>query len=46
MKRISAAVQKGRANVINKRIFKLRAGIEALRDESANVSVVEMNLHT
>ena len=46
MKRISAAVQKGRANVINKRIFRLRAGIEAGRDESANMSVVEMNLHT
>jgi hypothetical protein len=38
MKRISMAIQKGIANAVNTRIYSLRAGGEALRDESNNLS--------
>jgi hypothetical protein len=40
MKRISMAIQKGLANVVNTRIYSLRAGLEALRDESNDPSVM------
>jgi hypothetical protein len=38
MKRISIAIQKGIANAVNTRIYSLRAGGEASRDESNNLS--------
>jgi hypothetical protein len=40
MKRISMAIQKGLANVVNTRIYSLRAGGEALRDDFTDPSVM------
>jgi hypothetical protein len=40
MKRILMAIQKGLANAVNTRIYSLRAGGEALRDESNDPSVM------
>jgi hypothetical protein len=38
MKRISMAIQKGLANAVNTRIYSLRAGGEALRDDSNDMT--------